>query len=176
MPIDQRAAQIGTVCEYIDQCFSFTIWCDDFAQHVDPEDILCGLDRGFELMSDATLLYSFISLRRLDDFLKTNRRNRDDLIANDLGIDLQSVFDNQPNDLLTNDERTKVNKQVAHLSDKLSLEGDEEVTLSDILLRSEPIISRLLNGLNDADNSEETSQAIQNTRELVERVNQLLQS
>jgi hypothetical protein len=43
--------------------------CGDFAKHVDPDDMVAGLDRAFELVSDATRLQSFLALRKLDDFL-----------------------------------------------------------------------------------------------------------
>jgi hypothetical protein len=52
--VDERSAQIATICECIDQCVSFAMWCDDFAGYVDPEDMVNGLDRAFDLVSDAT--------------------------------------------------------------------------------------------------------------------------
>jgi hypothetical protein len=47
---------------------AFAMWCDDFARHVDPEEMVAGLGRAFELVSDATQLQSFLALRKLDDF------------------------------------------------------------------------------------------------------------
>lgn len=67
--MEDRSAQIATVCECIDHCFAFAIWCDVFARTIDPEDMVWGLDRGADLVSDATRLQSFLALRKLDDFL-----------------------------------------------------------------------------------------------------------
>jgi hypothetical protein len=40
--MDKPSAQIATVCEYIDHCFAFALWCDDFAKFVDPDDMVAG--------------------------------------------------------------------------------------------------------------------------------------
>ncbi len=60
----ERSAQIAAACQCIDHCFGFAIWCEDFARHVDPEDMVMGLDRGFDLISDATRLHSFLIFPR----------------------------------------------------------------------------------------------------------------
>jgi hypothetical protein len=39
--MNDRSDQIATICECIDHCFAFEIWCDDFAKSVDPEDMIC---------------------------------------------------------------------------------------------------------------------------------------
>jgi hypothetical protein len=65
--MEDRSAQIATVCECIDHCFAFAIWFDDFARTIDPKDMVWGLDRGADLVSDATRLQSFLALRKLDD-------------------------------------------------------------------------------------------------------------
>jgi hypothetical protein len=74
--MDAQSAQIATICECIDHCFAFALWCDDFAQHVDPDDMMMGLDRAFDLMSDATRLQSFLALRKLDDSCAGRRQRR----------------------------------------------------------------------------------------------------
>lgn len=77
--MDTRSGQIATICECIDHCFVFTIWCEDFAKFFDEEDIVAGLDRGAELMGEATRLMSFVALRKLDDFLRGAKSKPDDL-------------------------------------------------------------------------------------------------
>ena len=90
--MDARPAQISTICECIDHCFAFAMWCDEFAKHVDPDDMTAGLDRAFDLVSDATRLQSFLALRKLDDFLGGVKPMPNDLIAANLGINVPSVL------------------------------------------------------------------------------------
>lgn len=85
--MDTRSAQVATICECMDHCFAYAKWCEDFAPYLDSEDMMGGLDRGAELMSDASRLMSFLALRKLDDFLRPTKVNKDDLIGGDLGID-----------------------------------------------------------------------------------------
>jgi hypothetical protein len=120
--MDQRSAQIATICGCIDHCFTFAMWCEDFAQHVDPEDMVWGLDRAFDLLSDATRLQSFLALRKLDDFFGGVKPKPGDLTASDFGIDVPSVLGEVGNTFLAKDERERINKGVAHLTEELSLE------------------------------------------------------
>jgi hypothetical protein len=105
------------------------MWCDDFAQYVDPDDMMSGLDRAFELVSDATRLQSFLALRKLDEFLSGKKCKNDDLTAADLGIDKATVLGDLGGDFLSADERENINKGVAHLTEKLTLDPDSEVEL-----------------------------------------------
>src|SRR4029453_2375917 len=107
--MDPKAAQGATVCECIDHCFAFAMWCDDFAQHVDPDDMVMGLDRAFELVSDATRLQSFLALRKLDDFLGGVKPKPDDLIAANFGIDVAEVLGDVGDKFLSAAERESIN-------------------------------------------------------------------
>jgi hypothetical protein len=149
--MDTRSAQIATICECIDHCFAFRSWCEDFAQLLDPEDMQAGLDRGAELMSDSSRLMSFLALRKIDDFLRSTKVNKNDLIASDFGIDAASVLGDVGETLLSKDERDKINKGAAHLTEKLTLDPNSEVDLEAILTRSMPVLSRLVSTLRDAD-------------------------
>lgn len=75
--MDPKSAQIATICECIDHSFAYSMWCEDFAQHVDPDDMVMGLHRAFEVFSDATRLQSFLALRKLDDFLGGTKPQKD---------------------------------------------------------------------------------------------------
>jgi hypothetical protein len=171
--MDAKSAQIGTICGCIDHCFAFALWCDDFAQHVDPDDMMMGLDRAFDLMSDATRLQSFLALRKLDDFLRGTKSKKDDLIAGDLGIDVPTVLGNVGQTLLTADERESVNKGVAHLTDKLTLDPDSEVELDAILKRSTDVLSRLVAELRKADTKNEAKHWLDQTDQLIQRVREI---
>lgn len=118
--MDDQSAQIATICECIDHCFAFAIWCDDFANSVDPEDMMWGLDRGVALVSDATRLQSFLALRKLDDFFGGVKPKPDDLVASNLDIDVPGVLREVGEGFLTQAERTDINKGVAHLTERLS--------------------------------------------------------
>jgi hypothetical protein len=171
--MDPQSAQVATICGCIDHCFAFAVWCDDFAQHVDPDDLMMGLDRAFDLMSDATRLHSFLALRKLDDFLRGAKTKKDDLIAADLGVDVPTVLGNVGQTLLTADERENVNKGVAHLTDKLTLDPDSEVALDTILKRSTDVLARLVAELRKTDAKNEAKQWLDDTDELIERIRQL---
>jgi len=106
----KQSAQIATVCECIDHCFAFAMWCEDFAQHVDPDDMMMGLDRAFEIVSDATRLHSFLALRKLDDFLGGVKPKDDDLVAANFGLDVPAVLGDVGATLLSVDERNNINK------------------------------------------------------------------
>lgn len=167
--MDNRSAQIATICECIDHCFAFALWCNDFAKHVDPEDMIAGLDRAFELVSDSTRLQSFLALRKLDDFLGGVKPKPEDLVAANFGIDVPSVLGEVGDKLLSSTERGNVNKQVAHLTERLSLDPDSEVDLQAILKRSMPIFSRLVSGLRKADVRKEAAHWLDRTDALIER-------
>ena len=171
--MNKRAAQIATICECIDHCFVFTIWCEDFANFFDEEDIVVGLDRGAELMADATRLMSFVALRMLDDFLQGTKSKPDDLVAGDFGIDVPGVLAGISETFLIGNEREKVNNGVAHLTENLALDDDSEVDLQEILSRLLPALERLASGLRTADTSQEATQWLDKTEALIERVHSL---
>lgn len=125
-----------------------------------------GLDRGFEVVSDATRLHSFLALRKLDDFLAA-AKDKDDLVAATLGIDPKAVLADVGDRLLPADKRTDINKQVAHLTDRLTLDDDREVDLDELLTRSIPVFSRLSGALRKADTGNEATQRLDKTDALI---------
>ena len=171
--MDKRSAQIATICECIDQCFAFALWCDDFAQHVDPDDMVMGLDRAFELVSDSTRLLSFLALRKLDDFLGGVKAKPDDLTAAALNIDVAKVLGDVGDRFLSVEERETINKGVAHLTEKLSLDRDSEGDLEAILQRSIPVLERLVAELRNADTAKEAEQWLAQTEKLIKGARQL---
>lgn len=165
--MDEQAAQIWTICATVDHCFAFAMWCDDFAQHVDQEDMVMGLHRAFDVVSDATRLHSFVALRKLDEFLNTKKSRDDDLIAKDLGIDAAVVLGDVGATFLTAEERDSINKGAAHLTDKLTLDPDSEVDLHCILKRSLPVLSRLLSELRKVNKENDNKHALDRTEALI---------
>ena len=168
--MNAQSAQIATICQCIDHCFAFAMWCDDFAQHVDPDDMMMGLDRAVELVSDANLrLQSFLALRKLDDFFGGVKPKADDLIAANFGIDVPGVLGDVGDKFLSTDEREDINKGAAHLTEKLTLDPDSELELADILKRSTPVLSRLVKELRKLDAGKEAAQWLDQTDALIER-------
>lgn len=165
--MDDRSALIATICERIIHCFAFSAWCEDFAQFVDPEDMQASLDRGADLMSDATRLMSFLELRKLDDFLRPTKANKSDLIASDIGIDAASVLGDAGETLVTPEERDKINKAVTHLTEHLTLDPDGKIDLQMILERSMPILSRLIPKLREADTKREATKWLDKAAKLI---------
>lgn len=165
-----RSAQIAAACQCIDHCFGFAIWCEDFARHVDPEDMVMGLDRGFDLVSDATRLHSFLAVRKMDEFFRGAKRDKDDVIATDFGIDPLSVLGEVGSNFLTTAERISINKGAAHLTDRLFLDPDSELELDEILKRSMPVFARLATELRKADTAKEATQWLDKTDALLKRV------
>ncbi len=164
-----QRAQIETICECIEHCFAFTMWCDDFARHIDPEDMLHGQERAEEVVSDATRLHSFLALRKLDEFLGDKKPKNDDLIAQDLGVDLVTVLGKAGETFLTTEDRNNINKGVAHLTGCLTLDRDSEVDLHRILTQSLPAMSRLVAQLCKINNDEGTVRILKRTEALVAR-------
>ena len=169
--MDKKSAQVMTVCKCIDDCFAFALWCDDFAPYVDPDDMIAGLDRGFDVVSDATRLHSFVALRKLDDFLSDKKSKPTDLVVSTLGINKTGVLD-AGTTFLTPDERTDINTGVAHLTERLALEDESELDLQDILKRSMPIFSRLVSELRKADAGKEATHWLDKTDALIKRGNE----
>jgi hypothetical protein len=149
------------------------MWCDDFAQYVDSEDMMSGLDRALELVSDATRLQSFLALRKLDEFLSGKKRRDDDLIVADFGIGKATVLGDLGDNFLSADERESINKSVAHLTEKLTLDPDSEVELEAILKRSTPVMSRLVSELRKVDANQEAKQWLDQTDALIKRAETL---
>jgi hypothetical protein len=168
--MDDRSAQVATICECIDHCFAYAIWCEDFVKFLDPEDMVAGLDRGAELVSDATRLTSFLALRKLDDFLRSTKPKADDLIASDFGINVPSVLGDVGETFLTTAEREKINKEAAHLTERLALDHDTEVDLQEILTRSMPVFTGLVSELRKADTSQEAVHWLDKTDVLIDRL------
>jgi hypothetical protein len=169
--MENKSAQVMTVCKCIDDCFAFALWCDDFAPYVDPDDMIAGLDRGFEVVSDATRLHSFVALRKLDDFLSDVKSKPTDLVVSTLGINKTSVLD-AGTTFLTPDERTDINTGVAHLTERLALEDESGFDLQDILKRSMPVFLRLAAELRKADTKQEATYWLDKTDALIKRGNE----
>lgn len=167
--MDKRSAQIATICECIDHCFAFAMWCEDFAPCLDPDDMIWGLDRAADLLSDASRLQSFLALRKLDDFFGGVRPKPGDLTAADFGIDVPSVLGEVGKTFLSTDEREMINKGVAHLTEDLSLEDESEVELHEILKRSIPVLTRLVAELRKLDTTSEAAYWLDRTNDLIER-------
>jgi hypothetical protein len=171
--MENRSAKIATVCGCVDHCFAFAMWCEDFAPYLDPEDMIWGLDRAAELLSDATRLQSFLALRKLDDFFGGVKPKPGDLTASDFGIDVPSVLGDVGQTFLTKEEREMINKGVAHLTEELSLEGDSEIDLHQILRRSIPVLTRLVAELGKLDTGQQATYWLGRTKDLVERGNNI---
>jgi len=131
---------------------------------------MMGLDRGLELVSDATRLHSFLALRKMDEFFRGAKQKKDDVIATDLGIDPLGVLGEVGGNFLTTDERLAINKGAAHLTEQLFLDPDSEVELDGILKRCLPVFSRLAAELRKVDTSKEATPWLDKTDALLKRV------
>ncbi|MCK1513063.1 hypothetical protein IVB22_10855 [Bradyrhizobium sp. 190] len=168
--MENQPAKIATICGCIDHCFSYAMWCEDFAPYLDPDDMIWGLDRAAELLSDATRLQSFLALRKLDDFFGGVKPRDGDLTAADFGIDVPSVLGEVGATFLSKeDEREKINKGVAHLTEELSLDDDSEVDLHQILKRSIPVLTRLVAELRKREAAQEATYWLDRTDDLIKR-------
>lgn len=129
-----------------------------------------GLDRAFDLVSDATRLYSFLALRKLDDFFGGVKLRADDLAVGDFEIDGAKLLSEVGEKFLSTAERENTNKGVVHLTDRLSLDPDSEVDLAAILKRSLPVFSRLVSALREADTAGEARHSLDRTDGLIKRM------
>jgi hypothetical protein len=164
--MNETSVKIARICECIDHCFAYAMWCEDFARHVDPDDMVMGLDRAYFIVSDATRLQSFLALRKLHDFFGGVKPQKDDLIAENFGVDTPKTL-GDGNKFLSTDERENINKGVAHLTDKFALDEDSEVNLDGILERSIPVFERLVAELRKSDASNEAKHWLDQTETLI---------
>jgi hypothetical protein len=167
--VDERSAKIATICECIDHCFAFAMWCEDFAPYLNEEDMIWGLDRTAELLSDATRLQSFLALRKLDEFFVAANPKPGDLAAAELGIDVPNALKDVGGAFLVKEERVMINKGVAHLTDSLSLDDDSEVDLNHILKRSIPVLTELVEQLRKLDTAQEATYWLDRSTDLIAR-------
>lgn len=168
--MDKLTAEIAVVCECIDQCFSYSVWCQDFAQNVDPEDMVWGLDRGHQLVSDATRLMSFLALRKIDEFLREHSKHEDDIILSKLGIDRGVVLSTAAGPFLTREERLEINRKAAHLTSWLTFDDDSEIDLIGISRRSLPMFEVLIHKMQAQDKSAEAAFWLDRSRNLLLRM------
>jgi hypothetical protein len=127
--------------------------------------MVAGLDRSAELVSDASCLMSFLALRKLDDFLRFTKANKGDLIGADIGVDVPAVLGDVGETLLIKDERERISKGVAHLTQHLTLDRDSEVDLNALLKRAMPVLLRLEAKLREAAAKKEAVQWLDGTKE-----------
>ncbi len=167
--MDGQSAKIVTVCECIDLCMVFAIWCDDFA-NPDPDDMIMSLGRGFDLVSNATRLQSFVALRKLDDFFGGENPRSDDLVASKFGIDEPAVLGGAGKTFLQDAEREDINKCVVHLTERLSLDLDSEVDLQNIINRSIPVFLNLVAEFRKVDTQQGAADWLNRTEVLIKRM------
>lgn len=165
--MNAKSAQIATICECIDHCFAYSMWCEDFAQHVDPDDMVMGLHRAFEVVSDATRLQSFLALRKLDDFLGGAKPQKDDLTAKNFEIDIEKLLGGAEAKFLSKEERDNISKGAAHLTEQLTLDQDSEVDLLAIVERSIPLFEQLVAELRKIDTAGEAKDWLDKTEALI---------
>jgi hypothetical protein len=72
-------------------------------------------------------------------------------IGADIGVDVPAVVGDVGETLLTKDERRRINKGVAHLTQHLTLDRDSEANLDALLRRAMPVLLRLEAKLGEAD-------------------------
>lgn len=83
---------------------------------------------------------------------------------------IRGVLDGAGDTILTKDERERVNKGVAHLTQQLTLDKDSEVDLDAILKRVGPVLLRLEAKLREADTKKEATHWLDKTKALVGHV------
>jgi hypothetical protein len=91
----------------------------------------------------------------------------------DRNPDVPSTLGDVGDKFLSVEERDSINKGAAHLTEKLTLDPDSEVDLINILERSTPVLSRLVEALRKSDEKEEATQWLDRTDELIERMKTL---
>jgi len=97
----------------------------------------------YETIGDATMLFSLISLRKIDDFLSDEKKKRNtDVRYNDFGIGRKAVLLDAES-IISHDVRSKINKCIAHFTDfgDPSVEDLEE--FDQALEAAEPALGRL---------------------------------
>lgn len=161
-------SKIATICECINHCFAFTLWCEDFAKVIGKDVI--HVDEAFDIVSDSTRLHSFLALRKLDDFLGAVRPKPDDITSDRMGVDKVVVLETGKTTFLVETDRENINKGVAHLTENLTADPDSEVDLIRIITDSIPALERLTSELKRLDITGKAKPYISKTEKLIERI------
>ncbi len=166
--MSERDTQIATICECIDSTFSYFLWCEDFVAVI-AEDIIY-VDKASDVISHATLLHSFLALRKLDDFFGAVPPKIDDLAWDRLGLNKAAILGGARTTLLDKVDRMNINKGVAHMTEKLTLGADSEVDLLRIIENSICVFERLICELRKIDVDNEAKHCLDNTEEFIQRI------
>ena len=135
----QESEILSSVIAAIDDCSAFRMWQEVWPRLAGGHGLPYG---GPELIADAARFYSYLSLRKIDDFLRLRRSKPDDLHWTDYGVDRSLVLAHRST-LLTSEQRVLINKAVAHLTKFGHLEVEELDMIADALASAKPCLTEL---------------------------------
>ncbi len=105
----------------VESCRANEYWRKTYGQ-IEGEDALYVYGE-YEIIGDATMLFSLISLRKIDEFLSDGKtRLPSDIRYSDYGICREAVLLDS-NSIISQGVRKKINKHIAHFTDL----GDPDV-------------------------------------------------
>lgn len=134
-----KTEMLIAVLAAIEDCSIYETWRDTLKSNRDLEE---RFGHHTEQISDATRLFGYVSIRRLDDFLWIKKGKPSDLNWRDFQIDRGFVL-GERDCLLTTWQRKLVGKAVAHLTEFADLEVEEIEQLDDAVKQSAIILARL---------------------------------
>ncbi len=143
MDVDQpNTENVIAVLACLESCRAYEAWKQSFATKIERNDALY-VYGDFELVQDATASLSFVSLRRIDEFLSDRKKRLStDLRYYDFKIKKLDILC-ENNSVLTDRERQLVNIFEAHLTSFGQADVDDLTTLFSALERTIDIRSRL---------------------------------
>ncbi len=126
----------------LESCRAYEAWMQSFSTKIEDNDELY-VHGDFELVQDATASLSFVSLRRIDEFLSDRKKRLStDLRYYDFKVKKLDILCDD-NSVLTDRERQLVNIFEAHLTSFGQADVDELTELFSALKRTIGIRSRL---------------------------------
>lgn len=125
----------------VESCHAYEFWRKTYGQ-TDGSDALYVYGE-YETINDATILFSLISLRKIDDFLSdTKKMKPKDIRYSDFGICRETVLLERES-IISQDVRNKINKCIAHLTDLGDPSVDDWEGLEQALEMAKPTLNRL---------------------------------
>lgn len=122
----------------IDDCFLVEEWEANSASP-DPQDFWAY--QSYYRMWRAALLFSLLALRKVADFAQNHGSQEDDINLSDFQMELEDITG--CSEILDRPLRKRINKGIAHLTEKLDPDADELRDLREELKKRSPMLHSL---------------------------------
>ena len=126
----------------VQSCRAYKFWRKTFGHIGDGQNALY-VGGEFETIADATILFSLISLRKIDEFLSNDRKRKStDIHYSEFEICRDEILMDRE-DVLPKDVRQSINQTIAHFTDLGQPSAEDWEKFEHVLEAAEPTLKRL---------------------------------